>query len=160
MKHIIDGNNLAGKLEILDRENFDQEIIDIVKEFSIRKEKEVILVFDSTDPMGDKYEEENVTIVYTPRDNYYQGADDKIIEELENCLQEEKTQFCVVTNDMNLIDRVDELAESHSADVDIYKTTDFILELDVKEDEYKENNDKLSVEDEEEINEELMNIWS
>ncbi len=159
MRYIIDGNNLAGKFEILDEPNFDLEIIETIKKYSNEKNKNITLVFDSLDPMGDKYEEEKLTIIYTPRDNYYEGADDKIIEELELYLKTCKEEFCVITNDLELIDRVDKVAEKYDANIDIFKTTDFILELNDKDEDFGDE-DQLPPESEDTINKELLGVWT
>ena len=88
MIYVIDANNLAGKLNILDDENFDKKLISNIKKYFFNKNNSVYLVFDSNDPMGDKYKEDNIAVIYTPRDNYYKGADDKIIELTQKFYQE------------------------------------------------------------------------
>ncbi len=159
MRFIIDGNNLAGGFKILDEPNFDLEVIERIKEYSNKKNRKILLIFDSLDPMGDKYEEEKLTIIYTPRDNFYKGADDKIIEELELFLSVSKEEFCVVTSDVELIDRVDKVAEEYKVNIDIYKTSDFIFELGKKEDDFVDE-DRLDLEVENEISEEFLDLWT
>ncbi|RLC38288.1 hypothetical protein DRH27_02655, partial [Candidatus Falkowbacteria bacterium] len=63
MLYIIDANNLAGKLKMLGEENFDKKLRDLIKEYFKKKKSLVILVFDSSDPMGDKITDGNITLV-------------------------------------------------------------------------------------------------
>lgn len=102
MPYLIDANNLAGKLNLLKEENFDQKLIKIIKEYiSIYEKKKITLVFEGLDPMGDKRTEGNLTIIYSPRDDYYKSADDKIIEMINNADKPE--QIVVITDDREIL---------------------------------------------------------
>ena len=78
------------------------------------KNHEIILVFDSSDPMGDKYRQENITVVYTPKDNYYKNADDKIIEVTRQKFNTEnyKEKINIITNDLDLTRKIEKLARA------------------------------------------------
>ncbi len=150
MPYLIDGNNLAGKLHLLGQLNFDQELIIIIKDFLSLKDKKAILVFDSNDPLGDRYTEDNLTVIYTPRDAVYANADDKIIELMEN---EKKPQdWIVVSDDMKIIDAAQKL------DIDIILATEFAKKL-VPGIEV-EDEDELSESEQNEITDELMDEWN
>lgn len=120
MPYLIDANNLAhalfragqaGKLELLEEENFDQRLIEIIKKWISRysrdnKKKRVTLVFEGTDTMGDKIIEENLTIIRAPRDDYYKSADDKIIELIEN--EDKPEQLVVISDDREILQAAEE----------------------------------------------------
>ncbi|MBU4216697.1 NYN domain-containing protein [Candidatus Parcubacteria bacterium] len=157
MHYIIDANNLAGKLNILDKKDFDLELIEIVRDFFGAKKHRVDLIFDGRDNMGDKRSEGNLNIIYTPRDSYYVGADDKIVEMVNSDLEGlEHGHVFVITDDLELIERVQKVAEK----IQIIKVSDFaksiLLKLEVEELEIEE---ELSEEEEDEITKELSNLW-
>ena len=52
--------------------------------------------------MGDKAVEGNLTIIYSPRDDYYKSADDKIIELINN--ENKPEQMVVISDDREIID--------------------------------------------------------
>jgi len=157
MHYIIDANNLAGKLKILNKKDFDLELIEIVREFFGEKKHRVDLIFDGRDNMGDKRSEGSLNIIYTPRDSYYMGADDKIVELVNSDLEGlEHGHVFVITDDLELIERVQKAAEK----IQIIKVSDFaqsiLLKLEVEELAIEE---ELSEEEESEITEEMLGIW-
>jgi len=106
MSYLIDANNLAyalfqgrrdGKLE----KDFDQKLIKILKKFIEQTGKKITLVFEGIDSMGDKRSEGNLTIIQAPRDNYYQSADDKIIELINN--ETKPGQLVVISDDREIM---------------------------------------------------------
>ncbi len=101
MPYLIDANNLAGKLDLLDEADFDQKLIKIIKEYISAYNKKITLVFEGRDPMGDKVVDGNLTIIYSPRDDYYKSADDKIIELINNEAMPE--QLVVITDDREIL---------------------------------------------------------
>jgi predicted RNA-binding protein with PIN domain len=103
MPYLIDANNLAGKLGILEQDDFDLKLISAIKQFIQKTNKKIILVFDGSDYWGDKKIEGNLTIVMAPKDNCCQSADDKIIEIIDNA--EHKEQLVVITDDRELIEK-------------------------------------------------------
>lgn len=153
MIHVIDANNLAGKLDLLKQKDFDRQLTEIVKEFYAEKKIQVFLVFDSLDPMGDKIRSGYLTIVYTPRDSHYSSADDMIIELVEATT---KRQVRVITDDLEIIEKVEEIGEGSDKDIQILKATKFAkqLEFGIERNEIE----KGDYEDEE-LNEELLKAW-
>ena len=151
MKYVIDANNLAGKLDLLQEESFDSVLIEKVMNLFSNNSCHVVLVFDSVDPMGDKYKKGNIEIIYTPRDNYYLSADDKILELIQN--EDTKEEIVAVTDDRELADKIEEKNEQ----VTIKKATDFSKKMENQE-ETEEDLDKDQLTDEEvkDINRELL----
>ena len=160
MVTLVDANNLCGRLGIIQEKDFDKSLIEIIKEYLKIKNihrnggaRKIILVFDSVDPLGDKYREEDLTVIYTPKDKYYRNADDKIIEIIDQSSEKIK----VVSDDNEII----EAAEKRNCETE--KTTEFIVRLDKvlnrKIDEI-EDDDGLSVSEVEKINKELLKEWS
>jgi len=154
MNYIIDANNLAGKLDLLGEEDFDKKLIEMMKNYFLNKKIKVYLVFDSTDLMGDRFKEKNVTVIYTPRDNYYKSADDKIVELTRNYLEDSKEEVMVVTDDIELKEKVRKVGQENNK-LFFKQATDFSekLKIDIQE----ENN--LSEDEKEKINDELLKIW-
>ena len=167
MIYIIDANNLAGKLGLIYEKNFDKELIKIIRKYFKNKNHEINLVFDSLDPMGDKYREENITIIYTPKDNYYKSADDKIIELSK--INKEK-DLVVITDDIGIIEQVKKINLEFVTKIKLEKTTSFAEKinsfytqgLSENKNNSTSNNRKsgLDKEDIEELNKELLQIWS
>ncbi|MFA5318527.1 MAG: NYN domain-containing protein [Patescibacteria group bacterium] len=150
MPYLIDANNLAGKLGILREPDFDQRLVEIMRAYAESAGKKIILVFDSNDLLGDRYTEDNVTVIYTPRDAIYENADDKIIELME---QEKKPgDWIVISDDTKILDKADDLG------IDSMLARDFARKLnpDIK----IENEDELSESEESEITDELMDEWN
>lgn len=101
MPYLIDANNLAGKLDLLNKDEFDQGLINIIKKYNKKYNKQITLVFEGNDPMGDKVTLDNLIIIYSPRDDYYKSADVKIIELIENETKPE--QLVVISDDREII---------------------------------------------------------
>ncbi len=102
MPYLIDANNLAGTLNLLEENNFDEKLIKIIENFIKRYNKKIVLVFEGLDPMGDKVIENNLTIIRSPRDDYYKNADVKIIELIRTA--EKPEQLVVITDDREILD--------------------------------------------------------
>lgn len=157
MNYIIDANNLAGCMGILFTENFDKELIDIFVLYNEGKGKKIFLVFDSIDRMGDKRSEDNnIEVIYAPRDEHYKSADDKIVEmvDLDMCGNE----VMVVSDDIDLKERIGKIAREQDKKVVLKKATDFALELqnrNIADEDEKE----ISEDDVGKINKELMDLW-
>ncbi|MDP3900714.1 MAG: hypothetical protein Q8Q23_06620 [bacterium] len=150
MPYLIDGNNLAGRLRILSEPGFDQELIDLAKQYFSRKNQRAVIVFDSNDPLGDRYRDDDLTIIYTPKDAVYANADDKIIEIMKN--EKLPQDWVVVSDDMHIID------EAGKLDIEVILARDFakklLPDLEVIDD------DELSDVEQDEITDELMNEWN
>ena len=109
MPYIIDGNNLAGKFDILFEDSFCERLIRILKKFNKRRKRNIILVFDSLEPMGDKEKiDKYLTVIYAPRDNFYKSADDKIVELVERNIKN-KENVILVTDDLEIINIIKEI---------------------------------------------------
>ena len=117
MIYIIDANNLAGKLGLLKENNFDKKLIKLVKRYNEKRQKRIILVFDGTDPMGDKIQEGNITIIYAPRDKYCQSADDKIIELTYNFIKDKREKIAVISNDRGIKKTMEKLNEETGCEI-------------------------------------------
>jgi len=150
MPYLIDANNLAGKLHLLSETDWDQELIDIVKDYFIAREQKAILVFDSNDPLGDRYTDGNITVIYTPRDVLYNNADDKIIELMKN--EKRPEDWIVVSDDLNIIH------EAGKLDIEVILARDFAKKI-VPSVEV-DDEDELSEREEDEITDELSNEWN
>ena len=152
MPYLIDANNLAGRLKILNNSGFDQELITLAKSYFVPKNKKAILVFDSSDPLGDRYTEDNITVIYTPRDAIYDNADDKIIELMKG--EKKPEDWIVVSDDMRIID------EAQRYDVEVMLARDFARELLPAADVDDEEDEGLDSDTVNYINSELMDEWN
>jgi len=161
MKYIIDANNLAGKLKTLGEKNFDKKLIEMISNYSEGKSNSIIIVFDPKDEWGDKnIVSETITVIYTPRDAYYESADDKIVEIINRHLTIGKEELTVITDDVGLKKRVEKLMEETGVNINFISATDYagkILRKKTAENEGIKN--KISKEDEADINKELLKIW-
>jgi len=164
MIFIIDANNLAGKLELLDEDNFDQKLICQIKDYFYNKNNEVILIFDSLDMMGNKIVQDNLTIIYTPRDNYYKDADDKVLEIVANFLRKDslKEEITVISDDIELSENIlKEIKDSENeGKVKIVKSTIFAEKMflvDNKEEVVEK--EELLQEDVDDLKKELLEKW-
>lgn len=164
MIYIIDANNLAGKLNILFEDDFDKKLVYIIKQYFSKKQINIFLIFDSADLMGDKYEDENVTVIYTPKDSYYKNADDKVVELLYEKIDNIKDEITLVTDDLEIIEKAEKIVkETGTKKVYFEKSTNFALKIENKNvrSNQEENKDTrgLSKKQISNINEELLNLW-
>ncbi len=164
MIYVIDANNLAGKLELLGKDNFDKTLIALVKKYFEGKQIKVILVFDSSDFMGDKRVEDNFEIIYTPRDSMYKCADDKVLEIIVNYLDDKnfKEEIIVVSDDIELKQKIKkEMEESCNGDrVSLVQATYFAKKMFLKEEVHEESEKNDFPEEEVEgLKDELLNKW-
>jgi len=153
MPYLVDANNLAGRLKILREPDFDQTLVELVRDYSERTDKKIILVFDSSDTLGDRYTEANITVIYTPRDAVYNNADDKIMELMAN--EKRPQDWTVITDDMNIIEAARDL------DIETISTRDFAAELtpagNLTDD--GEAEDEMSDLEQAKITDELLEEW-
>lgn len=168
MIYIVDANNLAGHLGILEEKNFDNLLIEIVGDYFSNKGEESYLIFDGNDPMGDKKKEDGINIVFAPRgDKPYSCADDKILEVVNNKITDENfnNEITVVTDDQELKNKIEDLIKES----DIEKRVHIISCAEVSErinklaegvnDDYF-NPEDLDEQEQMEINEELKEVWN
>lgn len=160
MNYIVDANNLAGALGLLSEEDFDQKLIESLKKFNEGKGRKIFLVFDGGERMGDRISvENNIEVIYTPRDDYYKSADDKIVElvSLNLCGNE----LIVISDDIELQTRVKKISEEKNVRITIEKASDFVVRLNNKiiKNKNKENSG-LSKDEMNNIDKELLNLWN
>jgi predicted RNA-binding protein with PIN domain len=162
MIYLIDANNLAGKMGLLGEKDFDEKLIGILKSVYGGKGTRIILVFDGADLMGDKYQDGNIEVIYTPKDSYYKSADDKIRELVISLKSKVKDEIRVITDDREIIDEVEKLVGLNSK-IKILRASDFAEKLKMMEEqveiEDEEDDKNLSDEDVKKINNELLRIW-
>lgn len=166
MIYIIDANNLAGKLKILGKDNFDKKLIETIREFNKGKDRQIILVFDGLDPMGDKITiNDKFTVIYSPQDRYCSSADDKICELVERIGKDDENlpnnnEYVVVTEDNELINRIEKIRERIKQRIKTEASSRFIERLHKRCEEEKEPKNR-GLEDKQvnKINKELLKIW-
>lgn len=154
MINIIDANNLAGKLDLLQEENFDEKLIQLLGQY---KKSKYILVFDGRDSLGDKYTRENITVIYTPKDSFYKSADDKIVELAKKYLHSgEGTK--IITDDLEIISKVQKIINDQGGKIVFEKATLFAEKLN----NYLENKGEekeLADDETDKINQDLLKAW-
>jgi predicted RNA-binding protein with PIN domain len=175
MIYIIDANNLAGKLNLLGKNNFDQQLFVLIQAYAEGRSDQFILVYDGSDLMGDKIKKGNIIIVYTPRDSYYQSADDKIVEMAEDYASRLLNQTTVVVSDDREIWEKTEKIINQSGDfanlsikrnLRLEKSTNFAIKIqrffaqpDARQARKIDNKAELSDNDILEVNDELLKRW-
>lgn len=168
MIYIVDANNLAGHLGLLEEESFDKLLLEIVGDYFENKGEESYLVFDSNDPMGDKKVENGISIVLAPRgESPYSCADDKILEILNNKITEDgfNNEVTIVTDDNGLKGRIEEAIKESDIEkkIHIISCTEMSERINklaegVNDDYF--NPEDLDEKEQREINEELREIWN
>ena len=169
MYYLIDANNLAGKMRILRHQDFDRELIELIKRWPKLENNRVTLVFDPRDYLGDKETLGNLTVVYTPRDDHYRSADDKIVEIVEEYLYKIKEakilrdELTVVTDDADIKKRV---AEINNSDIHLESSVwlaDKLTKIsgadEASEEEEEDGRRGLRDKDINDINKELKKVW-
>ncbi len=164
MINIIDANNLAGKLRLLNEEVFDEKFIRLLSQY---KNSKYILVFDGRDRLGDKYERGNITVIYTPKDEYYKSADDKIVELAEKYLNSGEGAK-IITDDLEIISKVQKIlddtrlrfasARQGGGKIILEKASSFAEKLNSYIQNQSAEKD-LAENETDEINDELLNKW-
>lgn len=159
MIFIVDANNLCGKLNLLEQKDFDKKLIKAIKEYNQGKGNEIFLVFDSVDYMGDKYSEDNITIIRTPKDDFYKSADDKIVELAQKYADKE---LVIVTDDIEIKEEIKNIAVEWGKNIRLEQATDFANKIKNKiktVSSRKEEKSNLSEIDIAEINKDLLKYW-
>ncbi|OGF25631.1 hypothetical protein A2227_00265 [Candidatus Falkowbacteria bacterium RIFOXYA2_FULL_47_19] len=171
MHFIIDANNLAGKLKMLGQDDFDRKLIDMIREFNRDRGVNITLVFDGTDKMGDKILiDHNLTVIYSPKDDFYRSADDKIVEMVRGSFISgdfagAERGIVVVTDDNLLRQRLEAAAGETRYGVRLERSTDWAERIIRKKEKIDEadNDDKnkggLSDGEIYGLNEKLKKIW-
>jgi predicted RNA-binding protein with PIN domain len=187
MIYIIDANNLAGKMDLLKEKNFDKTLIGLIStyffnhkvnaesrqgaprvESALGQKNKVYLVFDSVDPFGDKYTKDNITIIYTPKNELYMTADEKIIELINKKLFEEKVsdEMTLITDDNGIIKEVLEMKDERGGrKIKFISAFDFAgrlmedEEIESDETQDEEENRGLDSDTINKLNNNLLKIW-
>ncbi|MDO8668230.1 MAG: NYN domain-containing protein [bacterium] len=154
MINIIDANNLAGKLDLLGEEAFDEKLIELISRY---KKSKYILVFDGRDMMGDKYERENITVIYTPKDSFYKSADDKIVE-LARIYLNSGEGAKIITDDLEIISKVEKIVNDSGGKISLEKASMFAQKLNSYLENRREEN-KLADDEIDDINQDLLKAW-
>ena len=154
MINIIDANNLAGKLDLLKEESFDEKLIELIGRY---KKSKYILVFDGRDRLGDKYEKGNITAIYTPKDKFYQSADDKIVELARKYLNSGEGAK-IITDDLEIIGKVEKIINDSGGKINLEKASVFAQKLNsYLENKYEEKT--LADDETDDISRELLDSW-
>jgi predicted RNA-binding protein with PIN domain len=160
MLYIIDANNLAGKLKMLGEKDFDRKLIQIFIEYLKIKDKEIELVFDGVDSVGDrKIVNDRLTVVFAPKDEFYDSADDKIVEMVERIVNREDKDITVVTDDAGLKKRIEEISARFGKKIEFERATWWAGKLIVKTEAEEAEEKELSREEVKSINQELLNFF-
>lgn len=168
MKYVIDSNNLAGQLGLLDDKDFDKKTIEIVKEYFFGKKVDVYLVFDGIDTMGDKFTDKNIVVIYSPKDSYYKSADDKVLELIKqisnNFFKSGKSKIqsiVLITDDIELTNRVTDFEKEKGIIIKKVKASQFADKINLKfHGNISSDNKELSKNEQDEITNELLKIWT
>jgi len=163
MIFIVDANNLCGKLDLLKENDFDKKLISIMKEYNYGKGNEIILVFDGADYMGDRYSEDNITVIRTPKDGFYKSADDKIIELAE---QYAGVELVVVSDDIDIKEKVKNIANNKSENIRLEQSTawakkieNFFIKKEIQKSAEINDGTDLNKDEINEINKDLLKHW-
>jgi hypothetical protein len=166
MLYIIDANNLAGKLGLLGCKDFDKMLLVRLQDFFGRRQHRVILIFDSNDLMGDRFNDGQIEVVYTPRDSFYRNADDKVLETVRIFLADENfnEEIAVVTDDLDLTAKVNQSITYHAKKdrVKTERSTEFAQKIEAREAVVLAGDDldrKELENDSKDLNAELLKIW-
>lgn len=162
MLYIIDANNLAGKLKMLGQEHFDKALIAKIEKYFVGRKNQIIMVFDGQDTMGDKKTvNKYLTVFYSPKDDYYLSADDKIVEIVDRLATRTKDQITIITDDIDLRKRIEKIQEETDLQIFLEKATawaDKILKTDQKDFDNDESRG-LSEAEVNKINQGLLKEW-
>ena len=143
---------------LLEEDNFDWLLINIIKDYF--KGKEVILIFDGLDSLGDKIIKGKLTVIYTPKDEYYNSADDKILEIAENLIK--KDEIKIISDDRQLKEKLGKISQDNYKSFFFESAGDLAEKIKLKEAKRKsqfDESDELSQDEQEEINNDLLKIW-
>ena len=107
--------------------------------------------------MGDKYQRENITIIYTPKDEFYKSADDKIVELARKYLNSGEGAK-IITDDLEIIGKVEKIINDSGGKISLEKASLFAGKLN-NYFKYKQGEKDLAETEADEINSELFNLW-
>ncbi len=154
---------MAGKLKMLGEENFDKKLIEMLRLYNQGRNSPVLLVFDGQEQMGDKVViDPLLTVRYSPRDDYYESADDLIVEIVEKNLNRKKEEITVITDDVGLKKRIEKTQEQFGGNVILERATRFaekLIAVKIEADTVEDGGRGLSKEEQNAINDNLLRLW-
>jgi len=159
MPYLIDANNLAGKLAILGRDDFDIYLTGILAQYVAIKNKKIILVFDGMGALANDYGE-NIKVIYA-LDNYGSETADDVMEDIIGKSINPR-DYIIVSDDIDLRNRVEAIARRKGSKLKMISTTSYANEITNTiryNSEVDESSDDLSDSEKRKINEELYNAW-
>lgn len=162
MIYIFDANNLAGKLKMLGAKHFDKLLINRVEKYFTGRKNQVILVFDGQDIMGDKITvNEYLTVFYSPKDDYYESADDKIVEIVDRLATRTKDQVTIITDDIELKKRIAKIQEETDLQIILERATSWAEKILREKNKNTVDNETrgLSSDEVNKINQDLLKEW-
>jgi len=160
MYFLIDGNNLAGELNLLDEKDFDEIVTDLIRDFIDESKKKAILVFDGNSQMGESFSENGLQIYYSANDSRYQSADDKIVDLAQELDPDEGITLVTSDNEIRIEIEALNREQDRRNDIQLLRCNEFKHSLIKDEDIEEEEDDSLSEKEIENINNELMEEWS
>ena len=147
-------------MKILGEDNFDKKLIEIIRSYNSNRNSPILLVFDGQEQMGDKIViDPLLTVRYSPRDGYYNSADDLIVEIVEKNLNREKQEITVITDDIELKKRIIKIQEQFGGHIHLEQATRFVEKLkrlDAQIDDREDGERGLSESEQKDINEDYM----
>lgn len=149
MPYLIDANNLAGKLGILSEVDWHENLLETLERLALEKNKKIVVVFDSIDPLGDKYELGLLTVVIAPRYANF-TADDKILEIIE--AHHNPEELTLVTDDYDLTQKARRLNCS-------IKSAEIMAKELLFDATIISNEKDLPAAETEQLNAELLKLW-
>ena len=151
---------------MLGQDDFDKRLLARLKAYFHNRACKVFLVFDSLDPMGDRFRDGSFEVIRTPRDDFYANADDKVLEIVGEFLVNDdfKDDVSVVTDDCDLQEKVRSAIAYHARKrlVKVIRATDFSRRLRDGEERIASAGltDKTEAEnDSDSLKEELLKRW-
>ena len=89
-----------------------------------------------------------MTVTHSPKDTFYHSADDKIVEMVERYVNREEKNIVVVTDDVGLKKRIEEISARYSVVAKMERAT------------FWAKKEELGQEKINKINQELLKRWS
>jgi predicted RNA-binding protein with PIN domain len=157
--YIIDGNNLAGKLGMLDKRTFNRELVEMVADYFMGKNKKVLVVFDGHGSMDFPVSLRGVDVHFAGDFPYArESADEKILAIIARGKRGES--FILVSEDSELQAASKRTAKKSGVEIQIVKASFFAQSLTHGKNAEQVGDEKsLSPRDEEYLYEDLVKEW-
>jgi hypothetical protein len=158
MPYLVDANNLAGKMNLLGENDFDQKLFLAVSRYANLKNKKIILVFDG---YGNVADSGATKVIYAKGDYGFESADEKIIDMIRYAKSPE--DYIVVSNDHEIINEINKFNEEKRSKIQIVSASLFAGRMRAVQDSTVKDEpidkDDLSDDEVDKINKELLKIW-